>query len=148
MAKTLVIVHLSSLDSLQRFYGVNSVILIAQRLIDAIVEHDGPVLIMDQETPEHEMYPEALEWRNRVLSCRDDIIRFHHDKMEDVSPWQDGMRALAKELRRLKTDRVRLGGLWASQSGKSGCVHEVKRQLRYRANITCCIEKRLCAFED
>jgi hypothetical protein len=146
MDETLVIVHLSSLDSLQRFSGTEAVQVFSQTLIDATQEHSGFVLIMDQGTPEHEMFSEACMWRNRVLSCRGDIIYFHHDEMVDRSPWQDGMKALAKVLRGLRTKYIRLGGLWASQSGKSGCVHEVKRQMRAR-NITCRLDKRLCAFE-
>lgn len=147
MQEALIIVHLSSLDSYVSYYGVEP----AQRFVNdvrlAMVKHIGPMVVMDQGWDC--ISEDAKVLRQMVLDMQEiyPIIIFHHDELCDVSPWQEGMRELAKIVRSLNVNRVRLGGLWASESGASGCVHEVQRQLRAR-NIPCYIDKSICALEE
>lgn len=154
--ETLVIVHLSSIDSYIRFYGVNPAIQLVTDIKMAITTHPGPTVVMDQE--DNDISEDAKVMRASVLDLKKYEIKeyypftlFHHDEMMDASPWQDGMKALAKLLRQFKTNgatnRVRLGGLWTSQNGQSGCVHEVQRQLRARS-IPSYIDRKICALED
>jgi hypothetical protein len=146
--ETLVVVHLSSIDSYVQFYGFYPAQLFINDLRFAIITHAGPVVVMDQDWTE--ISDEAQQLREMVLDLKKfhhNFAVFHHDELCDVSPWQDGMKALAKVLRGLGTQRVRIAGLWASQDGSSGCVHEVQRQLRSR-NIPCYVDAKLCAFEE
>lgn len=147
MQETLVIVHLSSIDSYLHFYGVDPAIQFITDIKLAITIHPGPTVIMDQE--DEYISEDAKTMRQSVLDLGKycPMTLFHHDEMMDVSPWQDGMKTLARLLRQLQTNRVRLGGLWASETGMSGCVHEVQRQMRYR-NIPCYIDKSICALEE
>lgn len=148
MPETLIIVHLSSLDGYTAYYGVDTAQTMVNDLRMAIVTHAGPVVVMDQGWPE--ISPDAKHLRQMVLdmqSVSTNMTIFHHDELMDIAPWQDGMRALAKVLRSLKTHRVRLGGFWASHNATSGCVHEVQRQLRTR-NIPCSLDKQICALEE
>ena len=149
MSETLVIVHLSSIDSYVDFYGIEP----AQKMVNdirfAIATHIGPVIVMDQGW--QEISEDAKLLRQMVLDLQvvypQRVTVFHHDEWCDISPWQDGMKNLAKILRKLKTNRVRLGGFWTSETATSGCVHEVQRQLRAR-NRPCYIEKEICALEE
>lgn len=147
MPETLVIVHLCSIDSYVDYYGVNPAIQLITDIKLAITTHPGPTVIMDQEWKE--ISEDAKIMRLSVLDLQKycPVTHFHHDEMMDISPWQDGMKSLAKLLRSLKTNRVRLGGLWTSESGVSGCVHETQRHLRAR-NIPCYIDKKICALEE
>ncbi len=148
MQETLVIVHLSSIDSYVQFYGLEPAQMLINDLRFAIITHPGPVVVMDQQ--DDDISNEAKQLRDMILDLEKFYVNlqvFHHDEMCDVSPWQDGMKAFAKVLRGLGTHRVRVGGLWASQDASSGCVHEVVRQLRAR-NIPCYVDKKLCAFEE
>lgn len=147
MQETLVIVHLSSIDSYLHFYGVDPAIQLITDIKLAITTHPGPVVVMDQE--DNDISEDAKVMRQSVLDLQQycPITLFHHDEMMDISPWQDGMKALARLLRQLKTYRIRLGGLWTSESGKSGCVHEVKRQMSCRG-IPGWIDKNICALEE
>lgn len=49
MQETLVIVHLSSIDSYLHFYGVDPAIQLITDIKLAITTHPGPVVVMDQE---------------------------------------------------------------------------------------------------
>jgi hypothetical protein len=102
---------------------------------------------MDQEWDEISDVAKSLRYSVIELQNFYPITLFHHDELCDVSPWQDGMKRLAKVLRAMNTSRVRLGGLWASESGVTGCVHEVQRCLRAR-NIPCYIDSSLIALEE
>lgn len=148
MIETLIIVHLSSVDSYISHYGVGP----AQRMINdirfAITSHPGPVVVMDQGWDF--ISEDAKQLRQMVLdmqSIYSNMVVFHHDEMMDISPWQDGMKELARLLRKLKTSRVRLGGFWTSENATSGCVHETQRHLRAR-NFACYIDKRISAIEE
>lgn len=148
MQEALIIVHLSSLDGYVQYYGVDCAQALVNDLRMAIVQHPGPIVVMDQGW---NFIPEdAKTLRQMVLDMQSiytNMQVFHHDEMMDVSPWQDGMKTLAKVVRGLNINRVRLGGMWASESGITGCVHEVQRQLRAR-NIPCYIDSNICAFEE
>lgn len=148
MQEALIIVHLSSLDGYVQYYGVEPAAVLVNDLRMAIVKHSGPVVVMDQGWDFISEDAKAL--RQMILDMQftyTNMVVFHHDEMMDVSPWQGGMRALAKVVRSLKVNRVRLGGLWTSESGTTGCVHEVQRQLRAR-NIPCYIDRTICALEE
>lgn len=147
MQETLIIVHLCSIDGYIAFYGIEPAQCMINDLRFAIATHAGPIVIMDQE--DQDISDDARMLRQVVLDLQAiyPVVIFHHDELTDISPWQDGMKALAKLLRQLKTTRVRLGGFWTSQDSSSGCVHEVQRQLRAR-NIPCYIDKSICALEE
>jgi hypothetical protein len=147
MQETLIVVHLCSIDSYISFYGVEAAIKMATDLKAAIIIHPGPVVIMDQEWKEISEDARVLRASVLELERSRPLHLFHHDELLDISPWQDGMKKLASVLRALKTSRVRLGGFWASESGETGCVHEVQRQLRAR-NIPCYLDKGTCALEE
>jgi len=147
MQETLIIVHLSSIDSYLNFYGLEPAQVMINDLRFVIALHSGPILLMDQEW--EDISNDAKTLRQMVLDLQNiytNIEAFHHDELMDISPWQDGMKALAKQLRKFKTARVILGGFWTSLDATSGCVHEVQRQLRAR-NIPCYINKKICALE-
>jgi hypothetical protein len=149
MKETLVIVHLSSIDNYIDFYGIDAAIQFVTDLKMAIVTGYPTVqtVIMDQEWDE--ISDEAFALRYSVLELQNfyPITLFHHDELCDISPWQEGMKKLAKLLREMETSRVRLGGLWAKARGATGCVHEVQRCLRAR-NIPCSIDSSLIALEE
>jgi hypothetical protein len=147
MNETLVIVHLSSLESYVQYYGPDAALQFTTDIKVAIMTHPGPVVIMDQEWSEISEDTRVL--RNSILDLQQfhRFTLFHHDELTDLSPWQNGMKELAKLLRSLKTSRVRLGGLWTSHNHATGCVHEVQRQLRAR-NIPCYIDPKISALEE
>ena len=143
--ETLVIVHLSSIDSYNDFYGIEPAQAMINELRFAIATHPGPVVVMDQGWSE--ISEDAKLLRQMILemqtSCPNMVV-LHHDELMDRSPWQDGMKELVKLLRQLKTQRVRLAGFWTSENATDGCVHEVHRQLHAR-NIPCYIDTKMCA---
>lgn len=146
MNETLVIVHLSSIESYLTFFGVDSAIRLITEIKLAMLTHVGEILILDQGW---DITEDAKVLRQSVLDLEQyrPLIVIHHCELTDVSPWQDGMKTLARQLRQMKTCRVRLGGFWASETATSGCVHEVQRHLRAR-NIPCYIDTHICAFEE
>lgn len=147
MPDTLVIVHLCSIDSYITHYGIEPAKTIINDIRLALITHPGPIIIMDQD--DETISDDAKTLRQMVLELQKicSMTIFHHDELTDVSPWQDGMKALAKLLHQLKTSRVRLGGFWTSQNGGTGCVHEVQRHMRAR-NIPCYIDKKISALEE
>lgn len=148
MQEALVIVHLSSLDGYVQYYGVEPAQILVNDFRMAIVKHAGPVVVMDQGwdfiSEDAKVLRQMLLDMQRIYR---NMIVFHHDEMCDISPRQDGMKMLARTIRGLKVSRVRLGGLWASERGTSGCVHEVQRQLRAR-NIPSYVDAAICALEE
>jgi hypothetical protein len=149
MNEILVIVHLSSIDNYIDFYGLDPAIQLVTDLKMAIITGYPTVqtIIMDQEWTEISNPAKSLRASVYELSKFYPITLFHHDELCDINPWTDGIKKLARLLRELRTSRVRLGGLWASESGITGCVHEVQRQLRAR-NIPCYIDSSLVAMEE
>jgi hypothetical protein len=149
MNETLIVVHLSSIDNYIDFYGLDSAIQFVTDLKMAIITGypTTKTIIMDQEWTEISDAAKSLRTSVTELSKLYPVTLFHHDELCDVSPWQDGMTKLARLLREMKTSRVRLAGLWASESGATGCVHEVQRQLRAR-NIPVFVDTSLVALEE
>lgn len=145
MEEALIIVHLSSIDSYIGFYGIAAGMQFALELKKALLAHPGPIVILDQEWKE--LSPEARELRAFVLDGTQHhphATVFHHDPMKDADPWGQRMDFLAQLLRQMGAVRVRLGGLWASQDQRTGCVHETSRQLT-RRGFSCEVDAPLCA---
>lgn len=117
-----VILHLSSLDSYAHAYGVDEAEALADRMRDVVLNHAGPVYIVDQR------WPLARPWsnpRNRFVQevqlAREIEWILWNDSMK---AWEDFLKGFA---RRLKDDGVRLvfmGGVWYDPGGSSGCVVE------------------------
>ena len=129
--RALVIVHLSSLDSLAWSQGDVAAEALAARLASAVRRHPGPVVVLDQgwaqPSPARRLVAAALD-------ARADVTRLRFD--EDTAPWGPFLTRLARSLRRLGVGSVRLGGLWwdeaSARSGDAvtGCATTVYRALR------------------
>lgn len=126
--EALIIVHLSSLDSYTDQVGSSQGEELATNILYAILEHKGPVYIVDQgwETGHRESLP-----RERLLKRiepRQDIVWIHFDEAED--DWLEFIQNLQERIEADKITHVVLGGLWYTPSLKEGCVTEVLTQLR------------------
>lgn len=128
MKTALVIVHLSSLDSFTADQGMDEGDQLAFNLADAIVYHDGPVIIVDQgwESEFRQSRP-----RKRLLSLiqgRKGIIWIKFD--EDTEDWEPFLEKLYRRLVKLRVKKVIVGGIWYDPKLKSGCATTVYLYLR------------------
>ena len=142
--EALLIVHLSSLDSYVWECGIE----LSERLCDALIRtitmYPGPLVITD---PGHaligkESRPRAsvLEWVRR----RGQVTWFAHD--EEADDWDEPMQRLGQLLRSLGITHVRIGGVWATENGRHGCVNETLKYLAAQGFV-CWMDADLCGFE-
>lgn len=125
--QALVIVHLSSLDSYTAQVGRDKGEDLGWALTEAILDHKGPVVIVDQgwETGYRESRPrEALL---EAIKKRLDITWLEFD--EALSDWEPFLKKLARTLTELGVASAVVGGIWYHPSLKSGCVSHVYRHL-------------------
>lgn len=147
----LMIVHLSSLDSFawhcEAWGEEQCARALGDALTTAIATHPGPIVVTDQEWPD---VRSAL--RQTVLAAlreRPPVLVFHHD--EDEIAWDAAMRELARALATCGVGRqavIRLGGVWASHDGTSGCVNGTRDGLSAFGYRHVNIDPTLCGYES
>lgn len=126
MSSALVIVHLSSLDMYADMYGVDTAQDLVDRLVDAVLDHAGPVYIIDQRWPYSEKISDPrLDFVNRVQLARD--INWLHFEDDNVV-WELFLEHFGNHLKRDKVRTVVLGGVWYSPEG-AGCVSDAQEYL-------------------
>lgn len=122
MTTALVIVHLSSLDSYAEQVGERAGAQLANRIVAAIREHDGPVYIIDQA------WDGPL--RDHVADATRDVAVTWMQFDEDVSDWNVFLPKLRRRLQRDRVDRVVIGGVWYDPELAEGCATTVYLFLR------------------
>jgi hypothetical protein len=131
--EALIIVHLSSLDaytSLLHDVMGNSAHgeELGQELAKAILEHPGPVYIIDQGWDLGRRESRPREEVLKAIKVREDIKWLSFD--EDVSDWEDFLPYFKRRLRREGVTSAILGGVWYAVDEESGCVTRVLQDLR------------------
>jgi hypothetical protein len=135
MSKALLIIHLSSLDAYADRYGIDEAEALASRMRKAIMEHKGPVYIVDQRWPLVEPHSmPRFDLVNSVQLARD--IEWRH--WEEWMEWEKFLKELRSEMRRAGVSEVVLGGVWYDPAGELGCVTEsvpiLKRLFRVKVD--------------
>lgn len=135
MSVGLVVVHLSTLDAYAEQYGVETARDLAERLTEAILEHAGPIYVIDQRWPYAGELSEPREELIRRVRLARDVEWVHFNDQED--DWDLFLRALGRRLKRDGVKTVVLGGMWYSPEG-AGCVSEARdvfgKRLKTRVN--------------
>ena len=142
--EALLIVHLSSLDSYVWECGEEAGARLCDTLQDAITMYPGPLVITD---PGHALIGKESRPRASVLECvqrRGQVTWFAHD--EETEGWDDPMQRLGQLLRSLDITHVRIGGVWATENGRHGCVNETLKYLAAQGFI-CWMDADICGFE-
>jgi hypothetical protein len=124
----LVIVHLSSLDSYTDAMGSDAGWDLARNLSDAIVDHDGPVVIVDQGWSLGLRQAEPRTWLLDQISGMKGIVWIHFD--EAGEDWDPFLRKLRARLKLLDVREVVVGGIWYDPNLEEGCATEVYLYLR------------------
>jgi hypothetical protein len=127
MKKALVLIHLSSLDSYVVQYGMEQATQLALRMRAAVLNHDGPVYIVDQRWPFSE--PHSIPRHEFVISIQlaRDINWIHWDEWNS---WEDFLSDLRGQLKRDGVNQIVLGGVWYDPSLEAGCVSETYLYLK------------------
>lgn len=131
--EALVLVHLSSLDSYTDYAGSDAGEDLAGRLAEAILSHDGPVILVDQGW---ELGPRASRPRAQLLeeiAPRQDVVWIHFD--EAVERWEDFFPRLDRALEEAGAGSVRVGGIWYDPSLHTGCATFTYLNLRQRMPV-------------
>lgn len=122
MKKALLIVHLSSLDAYADQKGVEEAQALAGRMQKAILEHEGPVYIVDQRWPFVEPYSKPrYDLVHSVQLARD--IEWRHWE-ETWERWDHFLGRLQIEMKQVGVKDVVLAGIWYDPAGQLGCVTE------------------------
>lgn len=128
MKHALVVMHLSSLDTLQ-WQNPPEADVLSERLATAVKTHGGPVIVVDQawslkrgESDARAAFLRATETFPVVR------IRFDEEKAE----WGPFLARLDKKLTSLGVTHVTVAGLWYDPKHKSGCATEVYLHLKSR----------------
>jgi hypothetical protein len=128
-----VILNLSSLDSYSDAYGPDEAHALAGRMRGVVLDHYGPVYIVDQRWPLGSRHSEPRNSLVQQIQLARDIEWIHWD--ESSRDWEDFLREFAA---RLKDDGVRLvflGGIWYDPGGSMGCVVEGMKILGKRLKV-------------
>jgi hypothetical protein len=129
MPKTaLVIVHLSSLDSFTADAGPDAGGELGYNIADAILNHDGPVIVVDQNWSLGHRESRPRSEVLKKIKDRKDVIWIQFD--EDVEEWDPFLRKLRARLKLLQVKEVIVGGVWYDPKLKGGCATEVYLYLR------------------
>jgi hypothetical protein len=134
MAKTaLVIVHLSSLDSYteaaREEAGDESLgMLLADAIADEVLQHQGPVYIIDQGWSLGRRESRPRESLMLKIADRKDIVWIKFD--EDTDDWDEFLADLVALLKKDRVKRVVIGGIWYDPELHEGCATEVYLHLR------------------
>lgn len=126
--EALVLVHLSSLDSYTDYAGADAGEGLARRLSEAVLSHNGPVIIVDQGW---ELGPRQSRPRAQLLeeiSPRQDIVWIRFDEARES--WEDFFPQLDRALEEAGADSVVVGGVWYDESLHTGCATYTYLHLR------------------
>jgi len=142
--QALVLVHISSLDTLTWLTNEAQALERAQAMGGAVTAHAGPVIILDQSWPTTGDSA-ARQWFYTTVENHSSLQWFSHSEEHDG--WTEPMARLAALIPEIGATEVRVGGLWATSDGSSGCVHEVCRHLEMNG-IPATLEPAWCVFEE
>jgi hypothetical protein len=131
----LVIVHLSSLDAYTEMghevegddAGGEDLAFWVER---AIMEHKGPVYVIDQGWEFHPHWSRPRKGLLDAIRFRKDIAWMRFDEAEE--PWDPFLKEFEKTLRENVVTDVILGGIWFDPQIKGGCVTQVYSHLKSR----------------
>jgi hypothetical protein len=131
--EALVIVHLSSLDAytalMHDVWGhFDNGEQLGQEMTKAILEHPGPVYIIDQDWELGRRESRPREELLKAIKPRKDIKWISFD--EAASDWEDFLPYFRRRLRREGITSAILGGVWYAENEESGCVTQVLQDLR------------------
>jgi hypothetical protein len=129
-SQALVIVHLSSLDSYTDYAGASKGEGLAGRLTQAILEHQGPVIIVDQGW---ELGPRPSRPRAQLLreiAPRQDIVWIRFEEAQER--WEDFFPKLYAALDDVDAGLAIVGGIWYDESLHTGCATFVYLTLKQR----------------
>lgn len=120
----LVIVHLSSLDSLA-WHQRPAAEALSRNLQAAVTQYPGPVVIIDQK------WRPVSALRLPIYFAggqRSEVTYLKHDESRD-DPWELLLARLIRRLHRAHVHTVDLGGLWYDPQDREGCVNHVQHAL-------------------
>lgn len=131
--EALIIVHLSSLDAYTALmHDVRGHFADGEQLglelTKAILEHPGPVYIIDQGWDLGRRESRPREELLKAIKPRKDIRWISFD--ENISDWDDFLPYFRRRLRREGITSAILGGVWYEENSESGCVTQVLQDLR------------------
>jgi len=131
--EALVLVHLSSLDSYTAHAGRDEGEALGERLTQAILEHQGPVIIVDQgwETGHRESRPR--ESLLAAIAPRPDVVWLPFDEAEER--WEDFFPQLYAALDEAGARSAIVGGIWYDESLHTGCATFTYLTLRQRMPV-------------
>ena len=145
MKEALLIVHLSSLDSYSWECGEEASVRLGGALQEAIAGYWGPIVITD---PGHALIGRESRPRAEVLEHlqqRGQVVWFAHD--EEAEDWDEPMQRLGQILSAMGITHPRIGGIWATENGRHGCVNETMRHL-LNQGFVCRMDAAICGFEQ
>ena len=145
--EALLIMHLSSLDVYSDVHGAKKAAVMAERLIDAMSSHHGPVIVVDMlwETGRHhdseareEIYERALfpmlDQGTAILIVHDEgwesdfswqgkpLSECVDEEMGYTGYWPEFFQELIPVLNELGVDSIRMGGFWYDPEHDHGCA--------------------------
>jgi hypothetical protein len=118
--EALVIVHLSSLDAYTAHAGPEEGRLLGERLAQAILTHNGPVIIVDQGWEGGRRESRPREMLLEEISSRQDIAWIRFDEAEES--WDDFFPRLFSTLDDQGATSAVVGGIWYDDSLHTGCA--------------------------
>lgn len=147
--RSLVIVHLSSLDSFTAeaidALGAREGVRFAESLAESIecyARVAPSVLVLDQNWEDQGTVSAPRRALRRALV--DMGARFlYHDEDAMRDPWGDGMKAAISQIK--KMGNIDVGGFWCSERGE-GCVHAALKLFRH-AGVNARLLEGACGFE-
>jgi hypothetical protein len=142
--QALIIVHLGSLDVYVDAYGEDEGYKIADRIIEATLSHDGPVVFVDElwpitgspdTGPRYRIYQEAMlpmaesGKASIIQHCEDDSAPKNELGYPACHSWGSLVKKLSTMFRRMGVASVTIGGFWHDPEHNSGCALYLGEQL-------------------
>lgn len=128
----LVVVHLSSLDAYawhaSEYGQTDRAPRLGSTLARAIAEHDGPVVVVDQQWSLRTPFAAARRLVLEAIDARPGVVTIRFDEATDS--WRRFLPRLRVALEKAGVSRVHVGGLWREMPGQGGCVTRVARYLQ------------------
>lgn len=142
-SQALVIVHLSSLDSYTDHAGSEEGNLLGERLTRAVLDHDGPVIIVDQGWETGYRASRPRENLLEAIQARQDVVWIKFDEAE--GSWDDFFPKLYAALDQAGATSAVIGGVWYDDSLHTGCATFTYLTLRQRMPVV--VDERLVGCE-
>jgi len=128
----LIVMHLSSLDTLQWMVPREAEAL-GERLAAAVNSHDGPVIIVDQAWRLKRGDSDTrVDFLQATAARKVKRIRFDEEKQE----WPAFLTRIDTVLRKLGVTRVVVAGLWTTPDHSSGCASRLYTHLKRDFSVT------------